>query len=320
MTAIPDWLLGYRGRRVVVLGAGGYIGRRLASQLDRAGAEVIRVVRPGGSPAPGARGVPLDLASPGKARDLLHSVGPAITFNMAGYGVSPLQRDATQAQRINAELPVELGSACRDLAPGDGWSGLRLVQAGSALEYGTATGDLEESTVALPTTLYGRTKLAGTLAIAEAVAAGHLSGVTARLFTVYGPGETAGRLLPSLLAARGKPDAIPLTEGRQFRDFTFLDDVTEGLLRLGALPEAPAATVNLATGVLMTVREFVVRAAAVIGLGADQLRFGALPGRPEEMSHDPVNIGRFVAATGWRPRTTIEEGVGAVLRESPTAG
>jgi nucleoside-diphosphate-sugar epimerase len=260
--------------------------------------------------------VAVDLSVPGEASALLHARQPAITLNMAGYGVSPVQRDADLAQRINADLPAELCLACGGPGPSDGWPGLRLVHAGSALEYGVARGDLEESTVPLPTTLYGRTKLAGTLAVADAVRAGKLQGVIARLFTVYGPGESAGRLLPSLLAAAGRAEPVPLTAGTQWRDFTFLDDVTEGLLRLGALAEGPPATVNLATGVLTSVREFATRAAAVIGLAPDQLQFGALPARPEEMAHEPVNVERLTAATGWTPRTGIEEGVRQVLRES----
>jgi nucleoside-diphosphate-sugar epimerase len=54
----------------------------------------------------------------------------------------------------------------------------------------------------------------------------------------------------------------------------------------------------------------------VIGLAPDQLQFGALPARPEEMAHEPVNVERLTAATGWTPRTGIEEGVRQVLRKS----
>ncbi len=321
MTRAGDWHHAYQGLRVVVLGAGGYIGRRLAARLDAAGAAVIRVVRPGGTPAAaidqrGGDTVAVELGLAGAATALLAAQRPAITFNMAGYGVSPAQRDAHLAQRINADLPAELSVACGGPGPSDGWPGLRLVHAGSALEYGVARGNLEESTRPLPTTLYGRTKLAGTRAVADAVGTGVLRAVTARLFTVYGPGESAGRLLPSLLAAAGRSEAIPLTEGTQWRDFTYLDDVTEGLLRLGALVEGVPPTVNLATGVLTSVREFATRAAAVIGLSPGQLHFGALPTRPEEMAHDPVSVERLAAATGWTPGTGIEEGVRQVLQEA----
>ncbi len=304
----------YRGQRVLVLGASGFIGRRVAATLSRGGAEVIGVLRPTpGRPQP-AGWTALDLSAPGAAAALVAELRPAVTFNLAGYGVSSSQRDATLATRLNAVLPAELAHACA--APGAStWTGLRLVHAGSALEYGTASGDLSESTIATPTALYGTTKLAGTHAVAEACTRGRLAGATARLFTVYGPGEAPGRLLPSLLEVRDSPRHLPLTEGLQRRDFTFVDDVVEGLLRLGALPADGIGTVNLATGVLTEVREFVRRAARQIGVDESLLGFGALPTRPEEMAHDPVNVDRLRHLTGWTPTRSIEEGVAVTLAE-----
>ena len=76
-----------------------------------------------------------------------------------------------------------------------------MIHVGSALEYGTARGNLNELTAPSPTTLYGRSKLAGTLRVCRAARRRGFRAVTARLFTVYGPGEQPGRLLPSLMAA-----------------------------------------------------------------------------------------------------------------------
>lgn len=314
-----DWAAPYRGRTVLVLGAGGFIGRRVARRLALSGAVVQAVVRPGSiGPASGPAGIrrlEVDLARSGTAADAVRQAGPEITFNLAGYGVDPAERDPGLAERINRGVVEELVAACA-ARPEGGWPGLQLVHAGSALEYGMAAGDLAETTAPLPGTLYGRTKLAATLAIGEAVAAGRLRGVTARLFTVYGPGEHPGRLVPTLLAAARSQGPIPLSTGTQRRDFTFVDDVVEGLLRLGALAGGTPAVVNLASGELETVRRFVERAAGVLGIEPDRLRFGELPARPEEMHHDRVSVARLVALTGWHPATPIEEGIRLTEAES----
>lgn len=304
----------------MVLGAGGFIGRRLSARLAAIGAQVTGLFRPGtGRGRPEIRHVEADLAIAGVAADAVSQYRPAIVFNLAGYGVDPAERDPELAHRLNTGLVSELAERCGQLAS-PAWRGLHLVHAGSALEYGTAGGDLAETTTESPTTLYGQTKLAGARALASAVEAGRILGLTARLFTVYGPGEHPGRLLPSLLRAATHQDPVALTTGTQRRDFTYLDDVVDGLLRLGATVDDRARPiVNLATGSLTPVREFVLRAAGVIGLAPDRLRFGALPDRPEEMFHDPVDISRLAAATGWTPPTTIEAGVGASLREFPTS-
>ena len=123
-----------------------------------------------------------------------------------------------------------------------------------------------------------------------------LQALVARLFTVYGPGEHEGRLLPTLLNAARTGQPAELTNGLQQRDFIYVEDVAEGLLRLGLSCGTPGEVVNLATGHLTTVRECAETAARVLSLSAERLRFGTLPTRAEEMQHDPVTLDRLWAA------------------------
>jgi len=189
------------------------------------------------------------------------------------------------------------------------WSGQELVHVGSALEYGTIGGDLAEDSAPQPTTLYGKSKLAGTQALARYCRAYRIKGVTARLFTVYGPGEHAGRLLPSLIEGAHTGEALSLTEGRQRRDFTYVADVVEGLLRLGLSSAIPGEIVNLATGRLTSVRQFIEIASEALNIPGEQLLFGAIPTRAEEMEHAPVALERLKRLIDWRPPTSIQAGI-----------
>ena len=123
--------------------------------------------------------------------------------------------------------------------------------------------------------------------------------MTARLFTVYGPGEHRGRLLPSLLETARQPGKLALTAGGQRRDFTYVEDVAAGLLRLGVSSAEPGEVVNLATGRLTTVREFSLTAAKVCRIPAERLEFGRLSTRPEEMEHTGVSLDRLKRLTDW---------------------
>lgn len=308
----------YRGLRAVVTGATGFIGRWVARRLTAAGADLILIVRD----AEAARDVfdtweirgetrVVDLADPAAAADMVASCAPHVIFNLAGYGVDRSERDPDLAERMNTRLPTVLADAIAT-RPTD-WPGQRIVHAGSALEYGEQPGDLSEDGPVAATTLYGRTKLGGTRGLAEAAEAHGLAACTARLFTIYGSGEHDGRLLPTLLAARATETPVPLSEGLQKRDFTAVGDVVEGLLRLGLAPEVPGRVVNVATGVLTTVRAFVETAASVLGISADRLDFGAVPVRAEEMEHEPVSVSRLQETLGWKPTTSIVDGVRAAL-------
>ena len=304
----------YRGVDALVLGGGGFIGTWVAAMLARAGARVTvsardREAATAALALHGARCEvrALDLARPGEAARLLADLRPAIVFNLAGYGVDPSERAQSLAARLNTELVGELAESVQ---ASDGWLGQVLVHAGSALEFGEQGGDFADAWTCHPTTLYGRTKLAGSEALRDVSRRRGLRALTARLFTVYGPGEHPGRLLPTLLRARATSDPIPLTAGLQRRDFTYVGDVADGLLRLGALHGTiPERALNLATGQLTSVREFVATTAEELGLARERLQFGALPTRVEEMSHAPVSIRALEAELGWKPSTTIRQGL-----------
>ncbi|MEO7964983.1 MAG: GDP-mannose 4,6-dehydratase, partial [Gemmatimonadaceae bacterium] len=121
--------------------------------------------------------------------------------------------------------------------------------------------------------------------------------------------EHSGRLLPSILDAARSLEPLPLSDGQQRRDFTYVEEVVEGLLRLAVSDVRPGEIVNLATGVMHSVRDFVHAAAAVVKCDESLLHFGAVPHRPEEMSHEGVSVSRLRTRADWLPADDITEGV-----------
>jgi dTDP-glucose 4,6-dehydratase len=305
----------YRNVRVIVLGASGFIGRWVARSLCASGATVGLVVRDRTSAEQifrkfGVRGDihELDLRAPLALRTLFEDLEPAIIFNLAGYGVERSERDEEMAYQINAQLVQAICEAAAKTRDGE-WSGQNIVHVGSALEYGTLGGNLSEDSIPHPTTLYGKSKLAGTRILSSCCQSHRIKGLTARLFTVYGPGEHRGRLLPSLLETARTDRPLQLTAGTQRRDFAYVEDVAEGLLRLGLSTAQPGAIVNLATGHLISVRNFTETAARIMGIPSDRLLFGSLPTREEEMEHTPVTTERLQRLTGWAPPANIARGI-----------
>ncbi|MDP7112676.1 MAG: NAD-dependent epimerase/dehydratase [Myxococcota bacterium] len=317
---------GYAGFRALVLGASGFVGRHVAHAAYQAGCELVLAVQdPGRADAAlgplGVRGERrvVDLTDPGQIDGLIAEVTPDVVFNLAGYGVDPAQDDPDELRLINAELPLRvLGALGRHVRDCD-WPGQRLVHAGSAFEYGAVGGPLTEDGPVSPTSDYARSKLEGTLRTTIGAEQLELLAVVARLFTVYGPGEPSQRLLPSLVDAAQTGQTIALTAGDQRRDFTYVQDVAAGLLRLGRTEADQAGVVNLASGRLTAVRVFAERAAGVLGIPAERLRFGERLGQSDEMRHDPVTITRLQEVTGWRPPTGIERGVGLTLQFSSSS-
>jgi nucleoside-diphosphate-sugar epimerase len=312
----------YAGVPVLVLGATGFVGRWVARALANAGAEVhlaVRdvaeanqlLVRYGAAPAPTSTHR-LDARDLEAVGGLVSQVEPRVVFNLIGYGVDPDERraaDPDAATRLNAELPAAIAEAIEGESE---WTGRRLVHVGSVFEYGPIGGDLPEDATARPVGLYGSSKLAGTLALADVARRRGVASLTARLCQLYGPGEHPGRLLPLLMAIRAGGAPVRLSLGTQRKDFTYVEDVASGLLRLGLTSGPPGEIVNLATGKLTSVRDFALTAARLLPLPPEALRFEK-PIDPNELRHDPIAIGRLRRLTGWAPMTTVEDGIARTL-------
>lgn len=306
----------YKNTRIALFGASGFIGRWVALKLYEAGAEITAFSRTTDHARRvlafrdiDSEHIQIDLrASDSEITAAITSANPQVIFNLAGYGIDRSERDNGLAQRINAEIPALLASALSDLDPA-GWKNQRLIHVGSALEYGEIAGDLSEDSPTNATTLYGKTKLAGTLDLKEAAIARELPSLTARLFTVYGPGEHPARLLPTIINMARSNEEIPLTGGLQKRDFTFVGDVADGLLRLGLSTAKLGEIINLASGELQSVRAMIEATADACEISRERLRFGDIPTRAEEMAHAPVNNARLRELTAWSPDASLRQGV-----------
>jgi nucleoside-diphosphate-sugar epimerase len=306
----------YGGARVLVFGATGFIGPWLVRMAAQHGAHVVVAGRNAAAAAALREwsggtldSLECDVTDDDRVQRTVAAARPHITFNLAGYGVNPDERDDAEAHRVNGRFVGVLCAAVsrwHDTA----WSGAALVNAGTQLEYGPITGELREELAPQPTTSYGRSKLQGTLALQECAAASGLVAIAARLFNVYGPGERAGRLLSAMMHAAGAGLDLPLTSGEQLVDFMYVEEVAEGLLRLGLAHGAePGEIVNLAMGRLISVRAFAELAARQLGMPSERLLFGVLPPRAETLKYDAVSTERLRQLTGWTPVVDADDGI-----------
>jgi len=300
----------------MVLGASGFIGRWTARALYERGAKVRLVVRNRATvydifskTMVQADVIEADLRDTETVAMVFQDFTPSITFNLAGYGIDHSERDETTGCQINAQLVKTICEAIANNRDRE-WPGQDIIHVGSVAEYGPIGGNLSEGSSERPTTMYGKSKLAGTRWLTHYCQECHIKGLTSRLFTIYGPGEHGDRLLPSLIetARSGKP--LSLSAGIQKKDFTYVNDVVEGILRLGLVSATrPGEIVNLATGKLTTVRGFAEIAGKILGIPAANLNFGAISNGQWDVEHSEISLERLRRLTGWVPPTSIEQGI-----------
>ena len=128
----------------------------------------------------------------------------------------------------------------------------------------------------------------------------------ARLFYLYGPGESPRRLVPDVIAGLLKHERVATTAGTQVRDFLHVADVARALTAVALSPLQGA--VNLGSGDPIRVLDIVETIAAITGR-RDLIDVGA---RPENLVDPPyvsADNRRLVEETGWRPHYTLAAGL-----------
>jgi len=185
----------------------------------------------------------------------------------------------------------------------------RLVYSSSSSVYGDAERyPTPESVVPRPFSPYGVTKLAGEhLALLYGRNFG-LPVVALRYFTVYGPRQRPDmafqRFCRALLG--GEPITV-FGDGRQLRDFTFVDDAVEANLRAWRSPAA-AGVYNVGGGSQVELREAITILERALGVPARIHHAERPPGDPQRTCAD---ASRLEADLGFRPRVGIERGLAA---------
>ena len=270
---------------VLLTGGTGFIGGRLIPHLRTAG---YRVEAP-------SRAM-LDLEDETAVARFVQALQPNIVVNLASpamaYVRAQTPADAAEAARREITVAAALCAAVRPAT--------RFIQAGSMAEYGYS-GRHAETAPCHPVSVYGRAKLAASMAVVEARAARNVDATVLRIFGAYGPGENPKRLFPQILDARHHDRPIALSDGRQLRDFVHVDDVCETIVRLMALPTPLKPLYNVGTGQAVSVRMAVERIAQEAGIAPARLHFGAMPRSLVDEECLEADVDKLLESLDWSP-------------------
>ena len=285
--------------RVLLTGAGGFVGSQVARALVERGDETLVVLR---SSTPRDRIQDLvrrlrvleaDLEDESTLAGGFEGFRPEIVLHAAWYA---RPGDYLTSPENLRSLNVTTRLAQRAFAAGC----RRFVGVGTCLEYAPSDSRRRDADPVEPKTLYAACKLAAWQVVRSLAGQHGAQSVWARLFHVHGPGEAPDRLVPSVARALAGGQPFDLSPGDQVRDQLHVKDVADALVHLAA-GEA-TGVFNVCSGEPVTLRQVATAVGQALGR-ADLLRFGArcyAPGELMFLAGDPARL----RATGWRPRVT----------------
>lgn len=286
--------------RVLVTGAGGFLGRHVTRGLLDGGADVVALT--------GTRPLPDDLAArcaevaqvdlgTERVPDRLLA-GAGAVAHLAAY-VPPDFRDPSHAERclqVNALATLRLAEQAGDV-------GL-FAYAGGANAYAPADEPVDEEHPLWPTTRapwYLASKALGELYLEALGYQGGPPVCVLRISTPYGPGMPAGSAVMRFLDAARQGGVLTVAQGGVARaDLVHVDDVVAALA--AAIEGRVTGTFNVASGRSTSMLELARTAVAVAGAGTLDVQPASAP----PASFPPLRIDRAETRLGLRPRSLAE--------------
>jgi UDP-glucose 4-epimerase len=298
----------------LVTGGSGFVGRHIGRALVSRGVEVHALSRrmPPESVIPGARWWQVDLRDQVSVRAVVSRVRPSAVFHFAGCTSGRGRADPeAMAESFAVNLEGSLGLFESLLAAT--WPLKRVVCAGGLEEYGNGPVPFVETQREQPVSAYSAAQVAITHAAQMLHRQRGLPCVILRLGLVFGPEQSSAFLIPALVEAclAGRP--FPMTSGSQSRDYVYIDDAVDAVIRAVGADAADGHVINVSEGVERRVADVarqVVEAAGAEGV----LQLGALSARPHDVQRMLCSPSRARALLDWRATTSFNAGLRATVR------
>ncbi len=300
----------------LITGGAGFIGSHLVEALTRRGRRV-RV---------------FDNFSTGLRDNLAHldpvpevvegDVGEAAAVERAVRGVGVVFHLAALASvQRSVEAPGDTHRVCAsgtlhvlDAARRAGVR--RVVYAASSSAYGIPAGEVQtEDDPLQPLSPYAAAKLAGELYAQSFTASFGLETVRLRFFNIFGPRQRADSPYSGVIAlfaaalGAGKTPTI-FGDGLQSRDFTFVTDVAEALIRAADAPGISGRVYNIGTGRGTNLLELIAALNRQLGTAIAPVH---APARAGDVRHSRADISRARRELGYDPKVAFEEGLAQTL-------
>jgi nucleoside-diphosphate-sugar epimerase len=298
-------------RRVLVTGAGGFIGRASIDPLLAAGFEVHAALSPDPAAAnaqaaasrPEVQVRRADLLDHRAIDALVKAVRPSHLLHFAWIATPGVYGESEANERWLTASQALL-RAFRERG------GVRAVMAGSCAEYDwSRVGVCNETVSPLAQgaiTRYAACKIALQRRLQEFSAEHGLSSAWGRIFFQYGPGEPRQRLVASVIIALLAGREALCTDGRQVRSFLHVADVGAAFAAL--LDSEVQGAVNVGSAERLPIAQLLERLAHRLGR-PDLLKLGARETPPGEPALLVPDVGRLRDEVRFRPKWTLDAGL-----------
>lgn len=303
------------GTRVLVTGATGFIGSHLVRRLVHSGAEVHALTSTVSSVYP-TRLVDLrdqialhegNLTDRSAMDAVTARAQPELIFHLGAYThVGKSWQRVDECVQANVQGTVNLLQALA----GSGYR--RFVYTGTSEIYGDVDVPFAEANQVNPISPYSVSKYAGERYCRMFHQGYEWPIVMVRPFNAYGPMQSPDRIIPEIVTRALRGQELKMTQGRQTREFNYVEDLVDGFIRAGTVPGIEGELFNLGCGEEVAIRDL---ALTILDLMDNPIeaQIGALPDRPTEIWRMFSDSTRARERLGYEPQHSLREGLAKTI-------
>ena len=307
--------MNWHGKRVLITGAGGFIGSHLTEQLVTMGAQVRALVH---YRSDGSWGW-LDqsqykneievIAGDIRDRDSVAQALKAqeIVFHLAALIAIPYSYDAPLSYvQTNIEGTLNVLQAAREV-------GLeRMVHTSTSEAYGTARYvPINEEHPLQGQSPYAASKIGADKLAESFYLSFNLPVATVRPFNAYGPRQLARAVIPTIITQALTESRVQLGNLEPTRDFNYVTDTVDGFIRMAENPLAIGQTINIGTGREISISSLVELILELTGKKDVPITCNDERTRPpkSEVERLCADARKATEILDWQPQHTLEEGL-----------
>jgi nucleoside-diphosphate-sugar epimerase len=182
----------------------------------------------------------------------------------------------------------------------------KFIQIGSSMEYGRVKSPQKENFNCYPESIYAISKFLSTKHLITLYKKKKFPAVILRLYQVYGPNQDKNRLIPIIIDSCKNNKSFPCSSGVQLRDFLFVDDLIDAILRC-LDKKVEGKIINIGSGKIIKVKKIISQ--IVNFYKAGKPLFGSIKLRNEEMLRVYPSLLSARKFLGWKSKVSFGKGI-----------
>ena len=291
--------------KILIVGGTGFIGYHLAKKLIEKNFNISSISTKFPKKNRRLNGVKYLIIDISKIEILKKTIGKNkfdYVINLGGY-VDHSNRKKTFYSHYNG---------CKNLSDLFLNKGIKkFIQIGSSVEYGRIKSPQQEKSFIKAKSVkstYGLSKLKASNYLMYLYKKFKFPAVILRLYLIYGPNQEINRFLPIIITNCIKNKTFPCSEGRQFRDFLYIDDLVNAIEKfLNSKKNLNGKIFNIGSGKPINIK-YIIKTIQKIINGGEPL-YGKIKLRKDEIIHLYPSIKKIKKYTKWKPKISFEQGL-----------